>query len=408
MQSTIDRLSLDTVAMRTNDQIGPMERLLLEQFDHAVKNIVGWERGFNQYADRITQTLDGADLNAMWREFQASISLLNRQKSPFLNFLGFPVTRPVERVMYPVEEDFEEASEFGVPKGIRLGAPFTVGFGFKWYDLAIRYTWMFLAEADQAQVRALNSQALESSIRLQFVRILRAIFNNVNATSTINDGQTAINVYPLYNADGTVPPKYKGTSFAGSHTHYLTSGAVTIDPGDLQAIEDHLYHHGYRLTSGYTLMLFANRTETTVIRTFKLGVNSALYDFIPASGIGGGVFLPANSGIVGRPTPTAPAGFNAIGTYGPFVIIEEDYVPAGYVFASASGGELNLNNLVGIREHEQAGLRGLMLVKGADNDYPITDSYYRQGFGTGVRQRGGGVVMQVTASGSYTIPAAYA
>jgi hypothetical protein len=52
-------------------------------------------------------------------------------------------------------------------------------------------------------------------------------------------------------------------------------------------------------------------------------------------------------------------------------------------------------------------LRGLRLVKGAVPDYPLIDSYYQRGFGTGVRQRGGGVVMQVTASGTYTIPAAY-
>jgi hypothetical protein len=407
LQTSLSRHRLDTVALRTNDSIGPMELLVLQSFDTQIKEILGFERGFNQYVDRITQSLDGADLNAMWREFQSAISLLNRQRTPFTNFLGFPVSAPVERVMYPGAEDFEEASEFGEPKGIRLGVPFSIGYDFKWYDLAIRYTWLFLTEATTAQLRALNSQALEASTRLQFVKILKAVFNSTGRTSTINDGQTAINVYPLYNADGTVPPPYKGTTHSGSHTHYLSSGAATVDPGDLQALEDHLYHHGYRINEGYKLLLFANRSETVTIRTFKLGTNGALYDFIPSSGIGGGVFLPANSGIVGQPTVAAPPGFQAIGTYGPFVIIEEDYVPAGYLLASASGGEKNIGNLVGIREHENAGLRGLMLVKGKDNDYPLTDSFYRQGFGTGVRHRGAGVVMKITA-GAFSIPAEYA
>jgi hypothetical protein len=40
-------------------------------------------------------------------------------------------------------------------------------------------------------------------------------------------------------------------------------------------------------------------------------------------------------------------------------------------------------------------------------DYPLIDSFYQRGFGTGVRQRGGGVVMQIKASGVYDIPTPY-
>jgi hypothetical protein len=50
----------------------------------------------------------------------------------------------------------------------------------------------------------------------------------------------------------------------------------------------------------------------------------------------------------------------------------------------------------------------LRLVKGRTPDYPLIDSFYNRGFGTGIRHRGAGVVMQITASGTYTIPAAYA
>jgi hypothetical protein len=286
-----------------------------------------------------------------------------------------------------------------------MGKPVAAGYDFKWYDLAIRFTWMFLAEASADQIRGLNSMALEASLRLQFTKILRAVFNNVNRTTTINE--QAIAVYPLYNADGTVPPAYKGTTFLSTHTHYLTSGAATVDPGDLFDMEEHLYHHGYRLVNGYKLILFVNRQEGNVIRTFKVGVSGAKYDFIPLDNVGGGVWLPANSGVVGRPGGSAPGGFDAIGTYGPFVIVEDDYVPAGYMFATASGGENNIGNIVGIREHDRGELRGLQLLSGSQHDYPLTNSFYRQGFGTGVRHRGAGVVMQVTVSGTYTIPTAY-
>jgi len=35
------------------------------------------------------------------------------------------------------------------------------------------------------------------------------------------------------------------------------------------------------------------------------------------------------------------------------------------------------------------------------------DSFYRRGIGTGIRHRGAGAVMQIKASGNYTVPAAY-
>lgn len=363
------------------------------------------ERGYNQQADLITQTLDGADLNQMWREFQRTIQIWNRDRNVLVNLFTFGVTNPVERIRYPSEEDFEEASEFGEPKAIRVGPSFNLGYDLKFYDLAIRYTWMFLAESTADQLRALNNSALEADTRLMFTKVLRAIFNNVNRVATINE--QAVTVYALYNADGTVPPRYKGTTHTGTHTHYLTSGAAIIDSGDVDDVETHLRHHGYTTQLGYRLLLLVNPAQGATIRTFKVS-SGAKYDFIPSAGYGGGVFLPGNGGIVARPSDAGIPGLTTIGTYGPFAVVEDDYVPVGYVIGTAAGGERNVGNLVGIREHENAALRGLRLVKGRDNDYPLTDSFYLHGFGTGVRHRGAGVVMQITANASYTIPTAYA
>jgi len=364
----------------------------------------GYDKGTNEFADVITQSVDGADLNAMWREFQRATAMLNSQRDPLINRLTFDVTDPTERVLLPVSEDFEQATEFGEPKGIRLGTPFIAGYDFAWYDIAIRYTWMFLAESTSEQIRALNAEALEADNRLVFTKVFKAIFNKVNSSATIN-GQN-VNVYRFYNADGTVPPSYKGTTFTGSHTHYITSGAATIDAGDLKDLEDHLYHHGFRMSLGYSLVLLVNRQEGATIRTFVAGAGGALYTFIPSQDVGGGVMLPANGGIIGRPTGS-PGIPGMIGTYGPFLIVEEDYVPAGYVVALASGGDRNIGNPVGIRQHARPELRGLRLMPGPGRDYPLTDSFYQHGLGTGIRQRGAGVVMQITVSGTYTTPAAY-
>jgi hypothetical protein len=77
--------------------------------------------------------------------------------------------------------------------------------------------------------------------------------------------------------------------------------------------------------------------------------------------------------------------------------------------AFATGGSASLTNPLGIREHANAAYRGLRLVKTREtNSYPLQDSYYQRGFGVGIRQRGSAAIMQVKASGSYAVPAAYA
>lgn len=368
-----------------------------------VPELFGFERGFNQVGDVIVQSADGADLNRMWREFQRSLDIFNRERDPLLNLLIFDVTNPTERVLQPSTEDFEQASEFGVPKGIRIGKPFNLGYSFKWWDIAARYTWQFLLETDQRQIEAVHKTVLDAGKRLYFQQVFKRIFNNVNDSATINE--QAVNVYALYNNDGTVPPTFETNTFVGTHNHYVTSGAATIDPGDLAQIEDDLNSHGYRYDLGYELMLFVHRQEGSTIRTFVAGTASSRYTFIPNPGyVGGGLILPQNGGIIGQPAMNLP---QQIGTWGPFKIVEMSIIPAGYVLGMATGGEQDLGNLVGVRTHARPEARGLRLVSGPRESYPLNEADYTFGFGTGIRHRGAGYVMQITASGSYTIPTIY-
>lgn len=368
------------------------------------KMIRGFEEGYNEVEDLITETSDGFPLGGMWAEFQRTIALWNRQRDALTNILTFRVSDPVEGVRYPIEQDFQEATEFGEPTGIRLGPSYRHGYDFKWYDLAIRYTWQYLAEASAEQLRALHSTALEADNRLVFTKILRAIFNNVTRTAEI-DGDN-INVYPFYNGDSLVPPKWKTTTFSTGHDHYLTSGAAVVDSADLDDLIAHITEHGYTVQRGSRIVILVNEQEADVIRQFTT-VDGDKFTFIPSTNnVSGGVILPAGQ-IIGQPTVSNFAGLETIGTYGVATIVKEDYIPAGYMLGFATGGEDNISNPVGIREHEKASLRGLRLVKGRTPDYPLIDSFYLHGMGTGVRHRGAGAVMQITA-GSYSIPSDYA
>lgn len=366
--------------------------------------VAGGARGYNSAGDVLTQTADGRDLNDVWSEFQATIAIANERRQTLVDLLTFPVTSVIEDVPQFGGGDFEKMSEYGVPQGIRPTTNvLSLGYTFDWFDLAARFTWQFLAEASAPQVEAVHQSALEADNRLVFLEIMRTLFRPTNRLATIN-GQN-YNVYTFWNGDGTVPPDYKNYTFAGSHTHFRTSGAATINSGDLDEITDDLKSHGYSAENGTTHFMLVNSVEANLIRAFRVSTG-ARYDFIPAVGQPG-LIVPNTDGLLGTQVASSFRGMNVIGSYGTLLIVEEDYIPAGYVVALASGGAANLNNPIGIREHANAGLRGLRLVKGRDADYPLIDSYYARGFGTGIRQRGAGMVMQITASGSYTTPPAY-
>ncbi len=366
--------------------------------------ISGGARGFNTAGDILTQTVDGRPLNEIWQEFQDALDLFNTQRDALVNLLTFPVQSPVEDVPQITGDDFEESSEFGVPKGIRGAAFWSMGYDFKWYDLAVRFTWQYLAEATGAQVDSLGNMALEADNRLVFNKVLRAIFNNVTRSATIR--QQNVNVYPFYNGDSLVPPTFKTFTHTSGHNHYIVSGGATIDSGDVDDMTTHLRHHGYGSQQGSRLIMLANNAQVTTMRTWRVAGGQP-YDFIPAQGQPP-FLLPTNTGgIQGGQAPASIGGLTVAGTYGPWTIIEEDFIPVGYVLGFATGGLLQATNPVGLREHANTALRGLKLVKGRDNDYPLIDSYYTHGLGTGVRHRGAGVVLQIKASGTYDIPTPY-
>lgn len=364
--------------------------------------------GYNDRRDvLVTTTIDGIDYNQVWAEFQETVRLQNAERQAIIDFLTFPVTAPYENVSQLSSSNFERATEYGEPRGQRQKpTAWWLGYDFGWYDLASRFTWLYLSEANAAQVEALNAAALDADNRLVFGKVLEALYTNTNRETSIEE--RPYTVYSLYNGtDGVVPPTYKTNTFNSSHSHYLVSGGAVIDSGDLDALYEHLRHHGYGAENGVQQIVAVHSQEGKRIRQFRIA-NGDSYDFIPAVGQPAGLILEPGQALAGVSRPgSSYAGLNVIGQYGYQLIVEDDLFPAGYVVNIGTGGRANLNNPVGLREHANPGLRGLRLVKGPDSDYPLIDAFYNRGIGTGIRQRGGAAVMQIKASGSYTPPTSY-
>lgn len=363
----------------------------------------GAEQGFNERAD-VVRAADGTDLNDFWKEVQETIRIRNNDRTSIIDALTYQVSEVTSEISVPSEVDFEEASEYGQPVGIRGGATrFFRGYDFKFYDLAVRYTWMFIAEADAQQLRQHHNLALEADIKLKFRKVMQRLFNPINGNG-FTDANEPVTVFAAYNGDGEVPPAYKQKTFLGSHNHYTVSGAAAVRPQDLDALALQTAEHGYTLQNGYRNVLWVNEQEGAIIRTFKTA-NGASFDFVPnPETYGGAIWVPNNGSYVGGPTGRVKG---EIGTYGPFHVVEEGYIPAGYIASIVTGGQNNIGNPIGIREHSNAAYRGLKVIPGQRSDYPLLDSFYRRGFGTGMRQRGAVAIMQIKAAGSYVVPAAY-
>lgn len=85
-----------------------------------------------------------------------------------------------------------------------------------------------------------------------------------------------------------------------------------------------------------------------------------------------------------------------------WTVVQLNDIPDGYLFGIVSGGPMDTRNIVGLRVHENASARGLRLIEGNRQNYPLYDSVYDGYMGAGVGQRGAGVIMQDAAA--YTVP----
>lgn len=235
---------------------------------------------------RVTQTVDGLDLNSIWLEMQTALAEWNSHRSAIVDLLSYWHTSTAEAVSQGVnEQSFEEASEFGEPEGLRPPSEHVLlGFTFRDFDRAARFTWKALRDMDSRQVRAVHDGALNSDNRLVTGTILQRLFLPMPEEN--GQGNTC---YGLWSADGMTPPPFLGRAFDGDHTHYRVTGSEDIDSGDLLEAVKNIREHGYGLIdSNQQLIALVNERESDVIQSFRANVENnndqtSKWDFLPAT-----------------------------------------------------------------------------------------------------------------------------
>lgn len=382
-----------------------------------IPGVFGGDRGIHAAGDIVTTTADGVNLNDLWNAYQEGLQAFNNLRDPVVSLLTRRTTLESEPWFQAGSQAaFEEASEYGEPVGHRPTQTSKFqGYTFKWYDMAARFTWMFLANAPANQVDATAAMATEADNRNVFSLVMKTIFNNSRRTN-----EKGTTVYPFYSGvtgtDGDDPPDVGAVTFADGHNHFLTTNNAALLAASVEALYDTIAEHGYKAESGYRHVLLVNKAQADYMRNWRSAANGGtspvtgggLYDFVPAQGTPS-FLTPDNLRITDASQPPATfQGMTVVGQYGNWLIIQEDYIPAGYLVGFATGGPDNVENPVTLREHPNASLRGLRLVKGRTPDYPLIDSFYNRGIGTGIRTRGAGAVLQVVTGTTYSVPAQYA
>jgi hypothetical protein len=89
----------------------------------------------------VNQLADGTDLLEVWDEITEALKVYNDHRSAIANLISYRTINAADAVAQNVQgELFEEATEFGVPRGIGDPSYLKLGYSFKDHDLALRMT----------------------------------------------------------------------------------------------------------------------------------------------------------------------------------------------------------------------------------------------------------------------------
>ena len=333
-------------------------------------------------------TVDGQDINQIWANMQNQLAAFNASNDAVVALFSFETVKPNEKVGVPINPGFQKATELGRPSKVRLKFV-PRGFPLDHFDLGDGYTQEFLDLSTGAELVAVQATILNAWTELQKEITLEAVMGSANYTD-----KDEINVKRLYNNDGEIPPTIKRWTHDGTHQHYLFGGGGGFVQADLDTMGDHLIHHGFREYGDATFILLAHRDEIATIRGFA--------NFITADESEQPENLAASGVLKGLMRRAGTAGLKVEGFVNDWTVVQYNDMVQGYILGLVSGGPFDVRNVVGQRLHENPSVRGLRLIEGNRQNYPLYDSVYDGYAGAGVGQRGAAVVMQDAAS--YTDP----
>jgi len=221
---------------------------------------------------------------------------------------------------------------------------------------------------------AINRGFAEDSenVLLQFLKVLMTDPGTSNAGYGLYNGQFAAEEIL------TAPPRFQNNTFAAGHTHYYGTNNATLALAHITAAKQTIRHHGNMGSlAGFINSVQQQALEDLASFTQSSIIRSPISDSVAVSGFSEVFQL---LGVTWHVTEMIPSGYMAI--------------------VETSGDETRRPMVM----YEPANMRGLNLMPGPMNDYPLVESFFERWFGVKVANRGAGVAIQIVASTTYTNP----
>ena len=312
-------------------------------------------------------TYDDIDTRMLYKEFQEGVQVYNEVEWGLMSQFTKNTTKESVRV-WQRNMEFVTASEGYLEDWQKLRA-MEISVPLDEFELGFAFTKKAIQESNAQELRETQGEALRADQRL----LARRFFFR---SMTPGTGARSIGFWDanMAAAGMRAPPNWKGNTFTRAHQHYDTSGVANIALSDFSAIKREIREHGY---SG-SLYLFMNLQEVEACENLA-GWTTA---------------MTANSIV----ETVATKGFEVVKQFQGLTLIQDDWIPAGYIMAIESRVKP-----ITLREPLNARARGLKLWEGPYSNYPLMESYYSHRFDMAVVHRGAGAVRQITA-GAWATP----
>lgn len=254
------------------------------------------------------------------RAIQAHLDWLNGQVNDQMGLVA-ETSSDVRRV-YGVSENMQmqEVDELGVARTQKDTQGVEVDFPLRKFSISTGWTADFIARATPADLaqKALDvSSAYVTRLRQE---LAAAFFNKANYSFVdfLGDG-TTLAVKKLLNADGAaIPNAPDGTTFSGSHQHYVGTVGASLAYTDIDDIIANVTEHGL-LNVG----LFINQANVATLA----GLASTKFTALTLAVVA----VPGRtSGTVETQNVTDDPANKLVGYWAGYPVFTRSWVPSGY------------------------------------------------------------------------------
>ena len=302
-------------------------------------------------------TTDQIDTRMLYKEFIVGVEQYNEAEWGIISKFVRSTTKEANKI-WQRNMEFIYGSQ-GYLTDMQRPDVLEISIGLESFNLGYGFTKDALEDSTANELKETQGEALRADQRLLAKRFFyRALTPGVSGTS-----RGFWDAFQL-----KAPPTHKGNTFTTSHVHYYVTGSATLALADINTLKKTIREHGY----AGELYLFIN---SGMVEKFEnlAGWTSA---------------MTPNTVI----ETVATLGFKAVKKFQEFTIVEDDWVPDGYLF-----GVEGTIKPVAMREPLNPQAKGLRLFKGPYEEYPLLEAYYQRRFDMEAVHRGAGAVAQVTA-----------